>query len=127
MAWWDGPDPYTYERLPGDVVNQGRRRAYIVRRDGELLGVVVPVTDNWHRKAGRLIVASGSRPAFAAAIPWRHSFTGELLGGGWPPGKGIEKDRRRDAADDLVRYAEYDDAYTPEFVARVIAYYGGTP
>lgn len=125
MAWWDGPDPYTYEKLPADIPGQGRRRAYLVRRGGFPLGVIAPRTDHWNRKAGRLIVASGSRPAFAAVVPARHSFTGELLGNGLMIGYDIERDRRRDAADDLVRHAKHGADYTAEFIVHAVGYFGG--
>lgn len=122
MASWDStPDPYTYRRA--QRLGLGGRPAYIVSLGDRVLGVIVPKTINTDRKAGRLRIPGRGRDGFSAVVPRRHSFTGDLIGD--PPllGKNIERDRRRDAADDLVREAERDEAMTPEFIARSVAFY----
>jgi hypothetical protein len=93
-----------------------------VSRDGEVLGVIVPVRINTDRKiAGtRLRVPGRGRNGFAAVIPNRHSFTGARLGGF---GTGIEWDRRRDAAKDLEHQIQRGGDYNPEFIREAVDYY----
>lgn len=126
MASWDStPDPYTYRRARR--LGLGGRPVYVVSLDGREIGVIVPRTINTDRKVGRLRIQGRGRDGFAAVVPRRHSFTGDLLGSTRMLGKGIERDRRRDAADDLVQRAERDEAMTPEFIARSVAFYDQEP
>lgn len=121
MGMWDSaPDPYKYEKLPGSVPWAGDRHPYLVTLDGEEIGVIVPVTINTDRKAGRLRIPGKGAPGFAAVVPARHSFSGTLLG---HVGKHLDRDRRRDAANDLVSVRARDEAFTGEFLARSIAHY----
>lgn len=41
MAWWNGPDPYTYERIGLDRATG--RPVYVCSLNGSEIGVIVPV------------------------------------------------------------------------------------
>lgn len=127
MAAWDfGPDPYTYERVAADLPWTGKRPVYVVRRGDRLLGVIVPVRINTDtRIAGtRLRRAGLGRDGFAAVVPNVHSFTGAKLGGF---GTFIERDRRRDAAEDLEDRYRSDPDFDDAFVAASVAHYRKDP
>lgn len=117
--WFEDPDPYTYERIGTHYTG---RPVYAVYRDGRLLGVIEPWEINTDtRIAGtRLRRAGRGRAGFVAVVPNRHSFSGNLLPGF---GRSIEQDRRRDAAYELERCAERDEAFTESFRVASVAKY----
>lgn len=47
MAWYEDPDPYTYERIGIDRVHD--RPVYLVLRDGVRLGIIEPSEVNTDR------------------------------------------------------------------------------
>lgn len=124
MASWDStPDPYSYRRLSDSLGH----RSYEVALDGRVLGVIVGCTISTDTKMGRLRRPGKGRPGFRAVTPARHSFSGTPLG---YIGTYIERDRRRDAADDLLdllegeRWGEpVEELYDEEFIARAVAHY----
>lgn len=65
MAFWNGPDPYTYEKIGKWPTG---RPVYVVSFDGVELGVIVPVRVNTDRKIGRGLRHVGKgRDGFSAS------------------------------------------------------------
>jgi hypothetical protein len=82
MAWWDGPDPYRYERIG---THWSGRPVYVVSLDGVELGVIEPVraSTDTKIKGTRLRHPGKGRDEFTSART------------------ATSRERRRDVGDDL--------------------------
>jgi hypothetical protein len=100
MAWWDGPDPYRYERIGTHYTG---RPVYVASLNGVELGVIEPVraSTDTKIKGTRLRRPGRGRDEFVAA---NRRVSSRL--------------RRRDVADDL-KY----EPMTPAEIARARARY----